>query len=82
MTNKPLKVTFAPGCFDHFEGTQDELNALVAELHDMFDGKTEDDLKEICVPIDDDFIDQLDDDDREEILNMLEKSNNGKRLLN
>ena len=29
--NKP-KVVFAPGCFDNFEGTQEELDSLVAEL--------------------------------------------------
>lgn len=29
---KPLKVEFAPGCFDNFEGTQEELDELVAEI--------------------------------------------------
>lgn len=29
---KPLKVEFAPGCFDHFEGTQEELDELIAEI--------------------------------------------------
>ena len=32
MSEKP-KIVFAPGCFDGFEGTQDELNELVAELN-------------------------------------------------
>lgn len=32
---KPLKVEFAEGCFDGFEGTQDELNELVADLKTM-----------------------------------------------
>lgn len=27
-----FKVVFAPGCFDGFEGTQEELDALVQEL--------------------------------------------------
>ena len=31
MTN--LKLVFGPGCFDEFEGTQEELDNLVAELH-------------------------------------------------
>lgn len=26
------KVTFAPGCFDGFDGSQEELDALVAEI--------------------------------------------------
>lgn len=28
-----LKVIFAPGCFDNFEGTQEELQELMAEIH-------------------------------------------------
>lgn len=30
--NKEPKIEFAPGCFDGFEGTQEELNELIAEL--------------------------------------------------
>lgn len=30
--NSKPKVVFAPGCFDHFEGTQEELDQLTAEL--------------------------------------------------
>ena len=33
MEKKELKVQFAPGCFDNFEGTQEELQDLVAEIH-------------------------------------------------
>jgi hypothetical protein len=29
---KPLKIEFAPGCFDGFEGTQEELDELIAEI--------------------------------------------------
>lgn len=32
---KDLKVVFAPGCFDDFEGTQEELNELMAEIKNM-----------------------------------------------
>jgi len=34
--NKPLKIEFAPGCFDNFEGTQEELDELIAEIQRMF----------------------------------------------
>lgn len=34
---KPLKITFAPGCFDNFEGTQEELDDLLKTIQDMFD---------------------------------------------
>lgn len=34
------EIVFAPGCFDHFEGTQEELDALKAEIMEMLAGKT------------------------------------------
>jgi hypothetical protein len=37
LTNKPkIKISFEPGCFDTFEGTQEELDELVAEIKEMF----------------------------------------------
>jgi hypothetical protein len=36
MTKK-LKIEFAPGCFDHFEGTQEELDELIAEITKQFE---------------------------------------------
>jgi len=44
MTDQPLKVQFAPGCFDDFEGTQEELDLLMAEIHSMFENMTAEDL--------------------------------------
>ena len=35
MSDK-LKVVFAPGAFDNFEGTQEELEKLLKEIHDTF----------------------------------------------
>lgn len=35
--NKPTKIEFAPGCFDNFEGTQEELDELIAEIQRMFE---------------------------------------------
>ena len=35
MTDKKMKVEFAPGCFDDFDGTQQELDELVAEIQRM-----------------------------------------------
>ena len=32
---KELKIVFAPGCFDDFDGTQEELDELVAEIKKM-----------------------------------------------
>lgn len=58
---KKLKIEFAPGCFDSFEGSQEELDQLIkeitrmvesGELHEKsrqidFDDPTEDDLEAI-----------------------------------
>ena len=37
MTDNKLKIEFAPGCFDNFDGTQEELDELVAEIQRMVD---------------------------------------------
>lgn len=29
------KIVFVPGCFDNFEGTQEELDATVKQIYDM-----------------------------------------------
>ena len=34
MTNKP-KIIFAEGCFDNFDGTPEELAAMLADIHQM-----------------------------------------------
>jgi|LakMenE18May11ns_1017448.scaffolds.fasta_scaffold8949120_2 hypothetical protein len=33
---KEVQIEFAPGCFDDFEGTQEELDALIAEIKRSF----------------------------------------------
>jgi hypothetical protein len=33
--DKIKKIEFAPGCFDDFEGTQEELNEMIADLKNM-----------------------------------------------
>ena len=35
MEDKKIKIEFAPGCFDNFEGSQEELDELVAEITRM-----------------------------------------------
>lgn len=32
-----MQLEFAPGCFDNFEGTQEELDEMVAEITRMFE---------------------------------------------
>ena len=38
--NKKPEIVFAPGCFDNFTGTQEELQELLAELHQMVEDGT------------------------------------------
>ncbi len=35
--NKKLEITFAPGAFDWFDGTQEELDALIEEVKKVFE---------------------------------------------
>jgi len=52
MTKKnPVKIEFAPGAFDSFEGTQEELDAFIAELQRMAESG---ELEEHSMSLDDD----------------------------
>lgn len=37
---KEIKIEFAEGCFDEFEGTQEELAELIAELRNQIQNGT------------------------------------------
>ena len=50
--NKPMKIVFAEGCFDDFEGTQEELDDLVAQLTAMAESG---ELLEKSTPVDFNF---------------------------
>ena len=50
-TKTPIEVVFAPGCFDHFDGTQEELDALIAEIQETFANMTPEELAEQSVPV-------------------------------
>lgn len=61
MTDKkePLKIVFAPGCFDNFDGTQEELDAFMAELEQKISTMTPEELEAESTQIDEDYIDEL-----------------------
>lgn len=73
---KELKIEFAPGCFDNFEGTQEELDALIAQITEMFRSG---EAQELARPID---YDDLDDEDLEilEKINAAEERAQGRKL--
>jgi hypothetical protein len=61
---KKLKLEFAPGCFDGFEGTQEELDELVSEIQAMFDSG---EFEKHSRPLDADDIDELPDEVKEKL---------------
>lgn len=45
---KKLEVVFVPGCFDSFDGTQEELDGLLADIKKMAeDGTLEENLRSV-----------------------------------
>ena len=60
MTDQPLKVQFSPGCFDDFEGTQEELDLLMSEIHNMFENMTAKDLEATSHAVDFDLLTESD----------------------
>lgn len=76
---KKPEVVFAPGCFDSFEGTQEELDEMIAEIHRMVDSG---ELFERSTPVDiDELLDEMSDEEIEEILNEIEVESITKRTL-
>lgn len=57
--NQPLKVEFAPGAFDQFEGTQQELDELMRELTTMFTELTPEELAARSRPLTEADFDEL-----------------------
>ena len=65
--NKPLKIEFAPGCFDNFDGTQEELDELVNEITKMFEGKTREELEAVSRELSEEDWEELTDEAKEQI---------------
>jgi len=57
-----LKVVFAEGCFDDFDGSQDELAEMIAEIHKMAKDGT---IMDGARPLTDEEIQELNDIKRE-----------------
>lgn len=77
---KKLTVTFAPGCFDSFEGTQEELDEMIAMIESaVANGELLEDSEELS----DEVFEELPDDVKQQILQTLEEEfgNTTKRVL-
>jgi hypothetical protein len=60
--NKELKIEFAPGAFDNFDGTQEELDELLAEIQNMFANKTAEEIQAMSRPLSEEDFEELPDD--------------------
>ena len=72
MTKK-LKIVFDPAVFEQFDGSQEELNALVDEITSMFEGKTPEEIKAMSQPVD---WDEMSDEDTEHLERALYNARN------
>ena len=80
MTDKKeIKIEFAPGCFDSFEGTQEELEALIEEIKNMVaSGDFQENSRELT---DEDF-EELPEEVQEKLAGFFENDEYPKRTLN
>jgi hypothetical protein len=67
-TEKKMKIVFAPGSLDNFDGTQEELDELIAQIQELADSG---ELEEIAQPVN---MDDLDDPELAEALEDVIKS--------
>jgi hypothetical protein len=71
-----MKIVFEPGCFDHIDvANQEELDAIMAEIQDMFANMTPEELEAQSRPLTDEEIEEMDDDEREAVLQALAQAN-------
>jgi len=70
LNPEQMQLEFAPGCFDEFDGTQEELDEFIAKLQRMFSSGefakqsrpvTEDSFKDLSPEMQQKLIDFLDD---------------------
>ena len=71
---KNVKIQFAPGCFDHFDGTQEELDELMNQIKEMF---ASGEAQKMAVPLD---LDNLDEEDAELFEHLSNMSSQGRTL--
>lgn len=79
------KITFAPGCFDKFEGTQEELEAFINEITEFLNSVDLDDLADGAVILDEssieDQINEMFDDETDEIMDPIYAKRSDGRTL-
>lgn len=69
--DKKITIEFAPGCFDNFEGTQEELDAFVDEIKRLAESG---ELLEKSTELDFEDFEELDDNTLEHIASVLKNA--------
>jgi hypothetical protein len=79
MTNKKkINIEFAPGAFDGFEGTQEELDEFVKAIQEGFEsGEFLEESEELT----DEMFEALPEEDQQRILDALDSETDQKRRL-
>jgi len=68
------ELIFAPGCFDDFEGTQEELDEMIAEIQRLVDSG---EIHERATPVDlDGLLGEMSDAEFEELMNEVQSTQN------
>jgi hypothetical protein len=74
-----MELEFAPGCFDDFEGTQEELDELIKHIKEMFySGKFAEESRELT----DEEFNSLSETTQLKVLGMTDPDAQPKRTLN
>jgi hypothetical protein len=62
---EPLKIEFAPGCFDHIDvDSQEELDAIMAKIQHMLSNVTPEELEAMSTPITDETLAEMNPEER------------------
>ena len=81
MTEPIKKVEFAPGCFDQFDGTQEELDAMIAEIQEMFLTMTPEELEAQSRPVTEESLEDMPQEEVDALIRQLEGMDVYKRNL-
>jgi hypothetical protein len=73
--DKKLKLTFMPGCFDSFEGSQEELDQLIEEIKAGFESG---ELLENSTQVDLNDLMEEDDDVTKQLFSIIDESSDRK----
>lgn len=72
--NKKVKIVFDPAFFQEFNGTQEELEQVMAEIRAEFENKSIEEIKAVSRAVE---WDDLDDEEARQLDEMIERAKSG-----